>query len=314
MSLTDCRKLKWPLFFVCSAALFCFFAITQFAQTGVPSRTGYVNDFAAVLDEPTRAELTTILANLKEKTGIELAIVTVDSTGGQDIFDFSQKLAREWNVGARSSARKSLLMVLSVSDRSSFTQFSRSVQPELPEGVLGDLAHRMRAYVEAGRFSDGVNAGVRHFVGSMAEKLAINADEFTRASEGAAETSKVAPSEPAGKAVRTTTPPVTEATPESTPTFAPVTITSSATTVAGPTRLRRVTASTESTNDDDESEAVELTLTLPVEARVAKLKEFLQQHPTSKSRGRATELLVSAHAPLVDERLKRVDIARGVEK
>ena len=54
-------------------------------------------------------------------------------------------------------------------------------------------------------------------------------------------------------------------------------------------------------------------MTLPVEARVAKLKEFLQQHPESKSRPRAIELLVSAHAAVGDERLKKGDSAGGVE-
>lgn len=65
---------------------------------------------------------------------------------------------------------------------------------------------------------------------------------------------------------------------------------------------------------DDESEAVELTLTLPVEERVVKLKEFLRQHPESRSRGRAIELLVSAYAATGDERLKRGDSAAGVER
>jgi uncharacterized membrane protein YgcG len=254
MSLTDCRKLKWPLFFVCSAALFSFFAITQFAQTGVPSRSGYVNDFAAVLDEPTRAELTSILGNLKEKTGIELAIVTVDSTGGQDIFDFSQKLAREWNVGARSSARKSLLMVLSVSDRSSFTQFSRSVQPDLPDGVLGDMAQRMRAHVEAGRFSDGVNAGVRHFAGSMAEKLSLNVEGVTNTTPRGGKPNPEPATQTTPEVAKTEPSPVSEPTPD----------------VTSATRPRRQQAAQPYivTDDADESEDIELTLTLRPEARI----------------------------------------------
>lgn len=309
MSLTDCRKLKWPLFLVCGIALFSFFAITQFAQTGVPSRTGYVNDFASVLDEATRNEVTTILENLKQKTGIEFAVVTVESTAGQDIFDFSQKLAREWNVGALSSRSKSLLMVVSVSDRSSFTQSSRSVRLDLPEDVLGDMSQRMRAHVEAGRFGDGLNAGLKHFVGSMADKLSLNVDEFTTASARTVETITVPPAETTSEVAKTTTPPVSEPTIDPTPIATPIITASATTTVSGPTRARRVS----SADHDDESEAVELTLTLPVEARVVKLKEFLRQHPESRSRDRATELLVSAYAAVGDERLKKGDSAGGVE-
>ena len=311
MSLTDRRKFKWPLFFVSSVALFSFFAVTQFAQTGVQSRTGYVNDFAAVLDEPTRGELTAILENFKQKTGIEFAVVTVESTSGQNIFDFSQKLAREWNLGAKSSARKSLLLVISVSDRSSFTQFSRSVQPELPEDVLGDMATRMRAHVEGGRFAAGLNTGIRYFVGSVAQKLSLNVEDFTTASARTVESNPEPATQTTPEVARTEPAPVAEPAPDSTLPSTPVTITTSATTtVSAPTRARRVTTGVE---DDDESEAVELTLTLPVEARVVKLKEFLQQYPQSKSRPRAIELLVSASAAVGDERLRAGDTAGGIE-
>ncbi len=309
MSLTNRPKLKWPLFVIGSAALFSFFAITQFAQTATRSRTGYVNDFAAVLDEPTRGEITTILENLKQKTGIELAVVTVDSTAGQDIADFSLKLARAWNFGALSSARKSLLMVVSVSDRSSFISFSRSVQSQLPEGVLGDVSQRMRTHIEANRFGDGVNAGVKHFVGSMAEKLSLPIEDFTTTAS-LPEKARPTPDVSGPRTVeRVETATVSQPTPEPNPVGSPVTMTAT-TAVIAPTRSRRVSAAV---NDDDESEVVELTLTLPVEERVVKLQEFLAQHPESKSRGRATELLVSAYAAAGDGRLKRGDSAGGVE-
>src|SRR5687768_10295648 len=297
MSLIERTKLKWPLFIIVSVALFSSFAIRQFAQTSTQSRTGYVNDFASVLDEATRNELTTILENLKQKTGIELAVVTVDSTSGESIDDFSLKLARDWNFGALSSARKSLLMVVSVSDRSSFIRFSRSVQSQLPEGVLGDVSQRMRSHLEASRFADGVNAGVKHFVGSMAEKLSLPIEDFTAAARTDEPKPAATPSaEPAVERTETAT--VSEPTPEPSPIAAPVespvTITSSAsTTVNTSSRSRRVSSAVSA---DDESEEVELTLTLPVEARVVKLKEFLRERPESKSRGRAIELLVSAYA------------------
>jgi len=316
MSLIERTKLKWPLFIIASVALFSSFAIRQFAQTSTQSRTGYVNDFASVLDEATRNELTTILENLKQKTGIELAVVTVDSTSGESIDDFSLKLARDWNFGALSSARKSLLMVVSVSDRSSFIRFSRSVQSQLPEGVLGDVSQRMRSHLEASRFGDGVNAGVKYFVGSMAEKLSLPIEDFTTA--GARTDAPIPATTPSAEPAveRTETATVSQPTPEPSPVAAPVespvTITGSASTTVTPlSRSRRVTSDV---SHDDESEEVELTLTLPVEQRMVKLKEFLRQRPESKSRGRAIELLVSAYAAAGDERLKRGDSAAGIER
>jgi uncharacterized protein len=166
-----------------SAVLFFLFEVDQFAQTKtrVPKPTERLNDFAGVVDEKTRLKVENVLENVKQKTGIEFDIAMIKSTAGQDIFDFSRQLALDWGIGARTSKRKSLLLVVSVNDRTSFTQFSKSVQSDLPEGVLGEMGQRMRAFIDAGQFSEGLNAGVQQFVRSLAQKLNLNAEEFEKA-------------------------------------------------------------------------------------------------------------------------------------
>ncbi len=150
MKLSDQRKPNRILLFCCSATLFLSLGVNQLAQTQqqLPAPTGHVNDFAGVVDEKTRQQLENILENVKLKTGIEFDIATVESTSGQDIFDFSRQLAKDWNIGARTSAKKSLLLVIAVDEKASFTQFSKSVQSDLPEGVLGEMGQRMRSPVD----------------------------------------------------------------------------------------------------------------------------------------------------------------------
>jgi hypothetical protein len=53
---------------------------------------------------------------------------------------------------------------------------------------------------------------------------------------------------------------------------------------------------------------------LPLPKRAAKLKSFLETHPDSKARPRATELLISTHAGLGDQYLKAGDIDAGVKQ
>src|SRR3981081_2051615 len=150
------RKLSSTLFSCISAALFLSLAVNQWAQTKpkTPAPTGYVNDFAGVVDEATEQRLENVLANLNMKTGIEFDIATVESTGGQTIADFSLQLAKHLNNGALTTAKKSLLLVIAVNEKTSFTQLSRSVRRDLPEGVLGEMSQRMRAPVEAGQLRD----------------------------------------------------------------------------------------------------------------------------------------------------------------
>jgi tetratricopeptide (TPR) repeat protein len=316
MNITSGRIKNFFLVGFCSTALFLILPLTQLAQTKqLPAPTGHVNDFARVVDENTRRQLENTLANLKLKTGIEFDIATVETSGGQDITEFSLQLAKDWNIGNRTSAKKSLLLVVAVNEKTSFTRFSRSVQNDLPEGVLGEMGQRMRALFDAGQFSEGLNAGVRHFVGSMAQKLAFSTDGFDQPPSAITASSSTAEKPPAAKVIDDP-----KATDEASP--ATVTATKSETSPApvnaspirkdiSTARIRRPNAAAD---DDAESEEVEVTLALPLEQRVAALKTFIDRHPESKSKVRATELLVSSHAGLGDERLKKADRAGGIEQ
>ena len=79
------------------------------------------------------------------------------------------------------------------------------------------------------------------------------------------------------------------------------------------TPVRKKTPAEIAEEDADESEEVELTLTLPLDKRPARLREFLDTKPNSKARPRAIELLISTHASLGDQKLKAGDIAGGTE-
>jgi tetratricopeptide (TPR) repeat protein len=309
MKLSDHRKPRW-LMLLCSAALLLSLGVNQLAQTTqqIPAPTGHVNDFAGVVDEKTKQQLENILANVKLKTGIEFDIATVESTAGQGIFDFSRELAKDWNIGARTSARKSLLLVVSVNEKTSFTQYSKSVQNDLPEGVLGEMGQLMRGLVDAGKFSEGLNAGVQHFVSALGRKLAFSTDDFDKAPQVASTISPAAPDNSSNKPTDEVAPAISRSTKSET---GPATVNASA------TRSGTASAKTKkpSTIDDEaESEEVELTLTKPMAERIAMLRAFLDGHPDSKSRARATELLVSAQAALGDERLKKGDSAGGIEQ
>ncbi len=311
MKLSGQRILNSILLFCCSVALFLTLGVNQLAQTTqkLPAPSGHVNDFAGVVNEQARQQLENILANLKIKTGIEFDVATVQSTGGQDISAFSLQLAKDWNVGARTTIKKSLLMVVAVDEKLSFTVFSKSVQSDLPEGVLGEMGQRMRTLIDASQFSEGVNAGVQHFVTSLSHKLAFNADDFDKAPEAAAAGNSPANDQPASQPEVQAVPVVASASTDVVPTTIKA---STSRTPSAANKTRKPVAAP--VDDEADSEEVSLTLTKPVEERVGLLKTFLDTHPDSKSRALALEILVSARAAVGDQRLKAGDSAAGVEQ
>src|SRR5688572_1621535 len=69
----------------------------------LPAPTGFVNDYAGVIDEATRQQLETKLKKLKETTNpsVEIAVAIVRTTAERDIFDYSLAVARGWKIGTK---------------------------------------------------------------------------------------------------------------------------------------------------------------------------------------------------------------------
>lgn len=173
------RVLNFGLAVLAAAGLFVLSTVTLLAQSGqLPSPTSHITDVGGVIDPQTKTRLETLLANLKEKTKIELYVAMVDGTDGQAIDEFSQRLANEWNIGGKNSRTKSLLLVVSAASRSSFTRFSRPAQSQLPDGVLGEMSYRMRGPLSEGRFTEAIDGGVHVFVNALAEKIGFNAADL----------------------------------------------------------------------------------------------------------------------------------------
>ncbi|HKY26688.1 MAG TPA: TPM domain-containing protein [Pyrinomonadaceae bacterium] len=321
----------------------------------LPARIGYVNDFAGVVDEKTKQRLETILDNVKQRTGIEFDLATVQTTGNQDIFDYSRRLAADWNLGAPNSTKKSLLLVVSVNEQAVFTQLSRSVQRQLPEGILGDMSQRVRSQLTSGQFSQGLTDGVNYFVAALSRKLGFNTEDIDQVLTASVtsppatdptptqqlSTEPTATPQPATDPAATPQPTTDQpATPAATPDPTPVAEVSPSPDAPAPVKTAGVqeesprvsverpeespavsTRRPEDRNkterelaDEDELEEVELTLTLPLEERVKKLKEFLQEYPKSKAKPRAIELLVSSYAAIGDRKLQDGDNRGGIEQ
>lgn len=62
---------------------------------------GLVNDYANVIPAAEEGQLNGILTELQQKTGAQVAVVTLPSLDGGQIDDFTIRLAERWQVGQR---------------------------------------------------------------------------------------------------------------------------------------------------------------------------------------------------------------------
>lgn len=172
------RNNRTSIFLPAILALVCLFACVAAAQAQTtttppippPNPFRYVNDYADVIDPETEERMETIMVNLKSRADIEFAVVTVKTTGGQDVFDYSLALARGWGIGAPEGEKNGLLLLFAADDRKGFIQISRHLEGDLPDGLVGEVGRRMRPQLQSGNYSQGLMLGVQTIVATLAEK------------------------------------------------------------------------------------------------------------------------------------------------
>jgi len=151
----------------------------QVTQSPIPQpspRTPVV-DYANVLDPATKERLNNILENLSENktANAEFAVVTVKTTGNQDIYDFSLAVMRGWGIG--SSDKGGLLLLVAVDDHKYFTQVSRHLEGDLPDGLVGQIQReKLVPQLKQGNYSKGISDTVGAYVATLAEKRGFSVE------------------------------------------------------------------------------------------------------------------------------------------
>src|SRR5436189_6161748 len=79
-------------------------ALLLVAQVQVPPPRGYVNDFAGVLDAASVAHMEAVIADVRDKTRGELAVVTLPDIDDRPAADVALATGRRWGGGAKGDA------------------------------------------------------------------------------------------------------------------------------------------------------------------------------------------------------------------
>lgn len=135
-----------------------------------PSPFRYVVDNAGVIDSATNQRMEKILTDLKKAGDIQFAVVTVKTTGDQDIFDYSLAVFRGWGIGSSEGEKNGLLLLVAIDDRKYHIQVSRHLEGDLPDGLVGEVGRRMRDPFRQGDYSGGIMTAVQTIVSTLEEK------------------------------------------------------------------------------------------------------------------------------------------------
>lgn len=122
--------------------------------------SGYVNDFAGVLDAQSRAAIETYCGNVERATGAQFAIVTVKSLEGDAVDDAAVRLFEKWKIG-KAKTDEGLLLLLSVEDHKNRIEVGFGLEPIITDGDAGDVLRSIRPILRQGNYANALMAAMQ---------------------------------------------------------------------------------------------------------------------------------------------------------
>ncbi len=169
-TVSQVRSLRWWLIPV-ALAILLFVTYTAQAQSSSPYPdylTVYVTDYANVINADTEDSITQVLQDLRVKTGVEMAVLTIIrradyGRGSESIQDFATGTFNAWGVGDKNK-NNGVLMVVAIGDREAWIAVGTAYENTLNQEMQTVFDEFMRPLFRETKYDEGIYDGVRSAV------------------------------------------------------------------------------------------------------------------------------------------------------
>ena len=136
---------------------------------------GYVSDFGHVLDQPSRLQLEEYCARVEQATGVQMAIVTLDSLDGEPIEDVTNTLYRQWGVGKKGKD-EGIMLLVAVKDHRDRIEIGYGLEPNLPDGFDGSVLRTIRPLLQQGAYGRALFSAAEEMATRIAAAKGVSLD------------------------------------------------------------------------------------------------------------------------------------------
>jgi uncharacterized protein len=119
--------------------------------------SGYVTDLAGVIGPEARMRLEALCAEVEQKTGAQMAIVTVQSLEGESVENYAVDLYKQLGVGSKKNNRGVLLLV-APRERKYRVEVGYGLEPVINDARAGDAGRAMVPFLRQGDYGTAAEA------------------------------------------------------------------------------------------------------------------------------------------------------------
>jgi uncharacterized protein len=113
---------------------------TYAAQEDIPAPVGdiYVQDFANILSVPEKMQLISLGKAVEAKTGSQIAVLTVETTGEMEMAEYANSAYRKYGIGSK-ERNDGALLVIALKDRNIRIEVGYGLEGIIPDGKAGRI-------------------------------------------------------------------------------------------------------------------------------------------------------------------------------
>jgi uncharacterized protein len=148
-------KIFWAILII--GFCICTFILPVGAAPEYPHLTKYVSDFSGVLSPQEITALNDQCARVEADTTVEIAIVIVENTGGQDVITYAAKTGESNGVGKKATDN-GVVVLMSFENVGGITVASgRGIESTITDIKAKQLTQKAQAYLNEGKFYGGLS-------------------------------------------------------------------------------------------------------------------------------------------------------------
>lgn len=134
---------------------------------------GHVNDFAGVMSAEDHSATERLLIELENKTGVQVAVVSLKSMEGGQIDDFATRLFERWGVGQKGKDN-GMLLLAAIEDRKVRVEVGYGLEGVLSDAATGRLIDQyIVPSFRTGDYSGGLRRGAEALASVAASSLGV---------------------------------------------------------------------------------------------------------------------------------------------
>lgn len=138
--------------------LVCCLPVTAYSLD-VPRLQGYVNDYAGMISPSAKLKIEQGLKAFEQSDSTQLVILTIPSLEGENIEEFSIKVAEAWKIGQQQKDN-GIILVVSKQDRKIRVEVGRGLEGKLTDLMAGRIIDQIiKPRFKQGDFDAGFIAG-----------------------------------------------------------------------------------------------------------------------------------------------------------